>query len=236
MPLAAIEFQNPARDVVEEAAIVGDGDDGAGNSAEPFQPKHRVRIEVVGRFVEEQHVGPFQSTGTARRDDVHHPKAPSHLGPAAAGAAHPSRFRAAVRYPTRLWLRFRPGRGFVLLDELVHFGGGRVFTEPHRQFFEPFEQIEPVFTAMATFSKTFLFWAKLRFLRQITDANSVGGTGLALEFVVDARHDAQKRTFARAVRADDADLGAQAKRQPDPLMISRCGGTTLRRFCIVKMY
>src|SRR5690242_5284474 len=33
--------------------------------------------------------------------------------------------------------------------------------------------------------------------------------------MVDARHDPQQRRFAGAVRAEDADLGAGIKRQPD---------------------
>ena len=56
--LAAIEFQNPARHIVEEVAIVGDEDDAAFIFAQRvLQPLHRLRVEMVGRLVEQENVG-----------------------------------------------------------------------------------------------------------------------------------------------------------------------------------
>ncbi len=56
--LATVEFQNPARHVVEEVAVVGHGDDRAFVLPQVFfQPQHALGVEVVGRFVEQQHVG-----------------------------------------------------------------------------------------------------------------------------------------------------------------------------------
>src|SRR5690606_23153539 len=56
--VAAVEFQDPLGGVVEEVAIVGDGDDGAGEAVQVLlEPVHGFGIQVVGGFVEQQHVG-----------------------------------------------------------------------------------------------------------------------------------------------------------------------------------
>jgi len=56
--LGAVEFENPAGDVVEEVAIVGDDQDRAGIVAQmAFQPGHRFGVEMVGRFVQQQQFG-----------------------------------------------------------------------------------------------------------------------------------------------------------------------------------
>ncbi|MNE80317.1 hypothetical protein D3C80_1768770 [compost metagenome] len=52
--LAAVELENPAGDVVEEVAVVGDRHHGAGEVVEEvFQPGDGVGVQVVGRFVEQ---------------------------------------------------------------------------------------------------------------------------------------------------------------------------------------
>ena len=52
---AAIELENPAGDVVEEVAVVGDDEDGARIIAQmAFEPVYRLGVEMVGRLVEQQ--------------------------------------------------------------------------------------------------------------------------------------------------------------------------------------
>ena len=52
---AAIEFQNPAGDIVEEVAVVGDDQDRAGIVAQmAFEPVDGLGVEMVGRLVEQQ--------------------------------------------------------------------------------------------------------------------------------------------------------------------------------------
>ena len=59
--MAAIEFENPAGDVVEEVAVVGDDEDGARIIAQmAFEPGHQFGVEVVGRLVEQQQLGLFE--------------------------------------------------------------------------------------------------------------------------------------------------------------------------------
>ena len=67
MPVAAVELEDPARDVVEEVAIVGDGDDGALVLLEvALEPADRLGVEVVGRLVEQQQVGRGQQQPAER--------------------------------------------------------------------------------------------------------------------------------------------------------------------------
>jgi hypothetical protein len=52
---ATIEFENPPRDIVEEIAVVGDDEDGAGILPQmALEPVDRLGVEMVGRLVEEQ--------------------------------------------------------------------------------------------------------------------------------------------------------------------------------------
>ncbi len=68
MPLPAVELEDPLGHVVEEVPIVGDGDHGAGVLLqEPLEPGDRLGVEVVGRLVEQQQVGPREQQ-PAQRD------------------------------------------------------------------------------------------------------------------------------------------------------------------------
>ena len=56
--LATVELENPARDIVEEVTVVGDGDHGAGVIVqEALQPGDGLGVQVVGRLIQQQHVG-----------------------------------------------------------------------------------------------------------------------------------------------------------------------------------
>ena len=65
--LAAVQFQNPAGHVVQEVAVVGDGNHCAGVVVqEAFQPGYRFGIQMVGGLVQQQHVRAGQQQ-TAQR-------------------------------------------------------------------------------------------------------------------------------------------------------------------------
>ena len=51
-----------------------------------------------------------------------------------------------------------------------------------------------------------LRFVELRLLREIAHAHAIGGPGLALMLLLDARHDLQERGLTRAVHAHHADL------------------------------
>src|SRR5207249_345021 len=64
---AAVELQDPAGDVVEEVAVVGDGDDGARIFLEmTLQPSDRFGVEVVRRLVEQQQIGLLEEHAAER--------------------------------------------------------------------------------------------------------------------------------------------------------------------------
>ena len=64
---AAVELEDPAGDVVEEVAIVGDDQHRARIVAQVlFQPGGRLGVEMVGRFVEQQQVGLFEQQPAER--------------------------------------------------------------------------------------------------------------------------------------------------------------------------
>ena len=56
-----------------------------------------------------------------------------------------------------------------------------------------------------------------RVLREEADPRAFGGKRLAGEVLLDAGHDLQQRGLARAVQAEDADLGARQEGEVDPL-------------------
>ena len=67
MPAAAVELEDPLRDVVEEVAVVGDRDDGARVLLEEaLEPVDRLGVEVVGRLVEEEQVGVLEEQPAER--------------------------------------------------------------------------------------------------------------------------------------------------------------------------
>ena len=58
MQLPAVDFADPFGDVVQEVAVVGDGQYCPGVGLEvSFEPVHGFGVEVVGRLVEEQQIG-----------------------------------------------------------------------------------------------------------------------------------------------------------------------------------
>src|SRR3954451_16392648 len=65
--VAAIEFEDPAGDLVEEIAVVRHGDDGAGIILQKaLQPRDRLGVEMVGRLVEQQEVRALQQQAAQR--------------------------------------------------------------------------------------------------------------------------------------------------------------------------
>ncbi len=205
---AAIELENPARDIVEEVAVVGDDEDRARIIAQmAFEPGHRLGIEMVGRLVEEEELRLFEQKPAQR-----------HPAPLAAGEFfhHGIVGRAAQRVHRQvdLGIEIPQPLGVDLVLELRHLvgglvgiiGGNLVVTVDHRLL------------RCAAFHDVLahrFFRIELRLLRQIADADAGRGPGFAGIIGVDARHDAQQRRFAGAVDAEHADLGVGIKGQVD---------------------
>jgi len=65
--VTTVEFENPLGRVVQEVTVVGDGHHGARKALqELLQPIDRLGVQVVGGFVEQQHVGFGQQQAAQR--------------------------------------------------------------------------------------------------------------------------------------------------------------------------
>ena len=65
--VAAVQLENPFSGIVEKVAVVGDGHHSSGKALQKLlQPVNRLGIEVIGRLVEQQHVGPGQQQAAKR--------------------------------------------------------------------------------------------------------------------------------------------------------------------------
>ena len=215
---AAIELEDPARDVVEEVPVVGDRDDGARVRAEEvLEPGDRLGVEMVGRLVEQQQIGRGEQQ-PAERDAAA-------LASGERGDVGVAR-RTAQRVHRHLDLRVDlPGADLVdavlhaalLGEDLVHLVGRQVFGEARVQVVVAREQRPHLGDALLDVAFHVLGRVEARLLRQEADLDALGRERLADEVRVLARHDAQQRRLARAVQAEHADLGAGEEREPDVL-------------------
>ena len=63
----AIEFERPLSDVVEEIAVMGDHDHGAGIVAQMMlEPGHALGVEMVGGLVEQEDIRPLEQEAAER--------------------------------------------------------------------------------------------------------------------------------------------------------------------------
>jgi hypothetical protein len=215
-PGAAVELEDPLGGVVEEVAIVGDRDDGAGEALEePFEPLDALRVQVVGGLVEKKHVGLGEEQPAKRH-----------------AALLAAREHVHLRIPRRQAQRV--GRDLELRLERARVGGGEQLLEPLLLGGELVEvgiglgvgRVHGVEALLRgeDFAQSLLdrlahgvSRLELRLLRQVADADARHRVRLAFEILVDARHDAKQRGLARAVEPQQADLGAGVERERNVL-------------------
>jgi hypothetical protein len=101
----------------------------------------------------------------------------------------------------------------LAVAELLHVGIGIGKGGVDR--FELFEEVDGLLHPFLHYLAHGLGAIDQRFLFEIADGVAGGEDGLAGEVLVDAGQDAQQRTLARAVEAEDADLGAVIVRELD---------------------
>src|SRR5487761_1863138 len=215
-PLAAVELENPASDLVEEIAVVRHRDDGAGIFGQKaLQPSHRFGVEMVGRLVEQEQIGLLQQQA-AQRDAA--PFAARELGDGgvagrAAQRVHRDLDRAFdLPAVDRVDLFLELG---LLGEQRVHRVVGQAFAQLGADRFEALEQRLDRAKTVGDVTGDRLFGIERRLLRQIAGGDAFGGPGLAGKIVLDPGHDAQQGRLARAVSAEHADLGPGQERQPD---------------------
>ncbi len=201
---------------------MGDEDDAALVFAQRvLEPRDGFRVEMVGRLVEQQDVRRVEQQARQRDAALLAARQRRDVGVAVGTAQRVHRLvDLAVEIPKalRLDLVLQPAHLFRRLVGVV--GGDLVVAVDQRLLRRD---------AFHDVAAHVLRRVQLRLLRQISHAHAVGGPGLAGEFLVHAGHDAHQRGLARAVDADDADLGAGIERQPDVLEHLLAAGIGLRK-------
>ena len=181
----------------EDRALVGD---------EVFlQPGDRLGIEVVGRFVEQQHVGRFEKE--LRQSHAAALAARERLDIGIVGRAAQRVHRDAdggVEFPQVLRVDL-----ILKVRHLV----GRLVGIVHGEFVVAVEDRLLLGDAEHDVALHVQSRVEHRFLRQVADLGPFGGPCLAFEIGIDAGHDAQQRRFTRAIDADNPDLDAWQKVQ-----------------------
>ena len=213
-PLAAVELEDPARDVVEEVAVVGDGDDGAlVRLEEALEPGDRLGVEVVRRLVEEQQVGRGEEE-PAERDPA--PLAAGERRHVAVGFRKAERVHRAVErrveapdvVPVDLVLD-----GRLLGQERIEVDVG--LGEARRDLVEAVEQVahrsHPVLDVLADGPAR----VEIGLLGEESDRRVRSELGDPARRLLEPGHDPQERRLARPVRPEDADLGAREERERD---------------------
>ena len=217
----ALQLQDPAGDVVEEVAVVGDDQDRALVFDQvPLEPGDGLGVEMVRRLVEEEHVGRLQEQLAER-----------HAPPLAAREVGGARIvgRAAERLHRDVDLAVEIPE--VLAVDLVlkrrHLVGGLVGIV-HRQLVVAVEHGLLVGHAQHDVLAHRHALVERRLLRQVADLGAFRGPGLALEVLVLAGHDPHQGRLAGAVHAHDADLDARQEAQAHVLEHLLAAGIGLR--------
>ena len=172
---------------------------------------------MVGRFVEEEQVGLFQQQAakgdaaalTARE------RADGQIRRRAAERVQRD-FDAAVEVPAVLRVDEFLELG-LLGEEGVHLGVVHRLGEFVRDGVEAGKSRAQVGEGLRDVFAYRLGRVEMRLLRQVADAGTLGGPGLAAIFLLNAGDDLEKRGFAGAVDAEHADFNAGQEGKRDAL-------------------
>ena len=195
---------------------MGNGYHGAGEVVqEVLQPGHRVGVQVVGRLVQQQHVGGRQQQAAQRHTTLFTTGEHANFGiPRRQTQCIGGHFQLAIEVvaiaglQNRFQLALLGGQrikvGIRLGVSGIHLIQARLGVLDHAdRFFHHFAHG--------------FFRIELRLLRQVTDVEVRHRPCLTFEFGIDAGHDFQQGGLTRAVEAEHADLGAGEERQRDVL-------------------
>ena len=174
-----------------------------------MQPRDSFRVQVVGRFIEQQHVRRFEQQFAQR-----------HTAPFTARqvCGHRVIGGAAQRLQRDVDLRVQIPKVLRvdLVLELRHLIGGLIRVV-HRQLVVA---IQNVFLGLHTQHHVFTHvegFVQVGFLRQVANFGPLGGPRLTCEILVHSGHDFHQGGFTCAVHANDANLHAGQKAQADVL-------------------
>ena len=215
-PRATIELENPTRDVVEEVSIVGHRDHRPGVLLQrTLEPRDRLGVEMVGRLVEEQQVGPREKQ-SAQGDPAS--LATGEDGHVGVARGESQRVHGDLEGPLEV-----PCPGCVdlrlevrlLREERVDVGVR--FAERGADLVEAVDQRLDLTDALGHVAGDVLGRVELRLLGEVPDGEPGGQAGLTGESVVLARHDAKQGGLAGSVGTDDTDLRPRVEGEVDPL-------------------
>ena len=140
-PGAAIQLEDPARHVVEEVAIVRHRDDRPRVLVQVvLEPGDALGVEVVGRLVEQQHVGALEQDPAERHAA---PLAARQLGDVGVGGREPERVHRDLQRAIEIPAVGRLDRVLqlaLLVEQLVHLAGLQVLAQLQVHLVEPGEQ------------------------------------------------------------------------------------------------
>ncbi len=220
--VAAVELEDPARGVIEEVAVVRDGDHGAREALQVLlEPLDALGIEVVGRLVEQQQIR-FRQQQPAQGDTALL-AAGQHVhfllpGRKAQRVGRHLELVGAAGVDDRLELR-------LLLGELVEVRVGLGI--------RGVDLIQPFLRRRCAAERGFhgladsLVFFQDGFLFQVAHADAGHPDHVALVVVVGAGHDFQQRRLARAVQPEHADLRAGKEVERDVLQDDALRGNGL---------
>ncbi len=217
--LAAVELQDPAGDVVEEVAVVGDGDDGARCTRRGGAPARR-RTRRRGGWWARRGGGGRGCWRSSRQRATRRRSPPESFVDVGVRRRQPQGVHGDLQGAVDL-----PGVDGVdlVLDpallghELLHLLVGHGLGEAGVDLVEAVEQGAGLGDPLLDVAEDVLGGIEARLLGEVADAGALGGPGLAAEVLDLAGHDLEQRALAGAVQAQDADLGAGEERQPDAL-------------------
>src|ERR1700722_6911481 len=212
--VAAIELQNPFGDVVQKIAVVSDRDHRARVFIEEvLEPGHRFGVQVIGRLIEQQHVGLGQEQAAQRN---------ATLLPAGQLSHHRVPGRQTQRIGRNFQLAFQlPAADCIdlvlhlglLFQSLVHFVIRHRLGEPVADGVETVDQALHIADPFADHLAYGFGFIEQGFLRQVAHLDARLRARLALDVLFDPGHDFQQCGFAGAVQAEHADLGTREKAQ-----------------------
>ncbi len=168
---APVELEDPARDIVEEVAVVGDGHDGAGVFLQVMlEPCHALGVEVVGGLVEQEQVGALEQDLAQGHAPAFATRQLGHVRVARrqAQGIHGD-FQGAVEVPALGCLDGVLELG-LLFQELVHFLGRDVLAEAQVHLVEARQQLLGSGHRLFHVAEHVLAGIELRLLRQVADA------------------------------------------------------------------
>ena len=202
---AAVEFQNPLGGVVQKVAVMGDRYHGPGVALQKLlQPVHRFGVQVVGRFVQQQHVRLGEQQLAQGHAALLATREHANLG-------IPGRQAQSVGGNFELVLGIGPGRGDdgfqirllggqrVKVGVLLGVGGVHLLEAGFGGKHLAHAGLHALAHRVAV--------VELGLLRQVADLQTGHGNGFALNLGVYAGHDLQQRGLARPVGTQHANLG-----------------------------